>query len=348
MGENREAVENTETENKTEKIHTTQPARIPVKYVRSMDDIKTRKSSTLYQQYFIYDNFATTPKDPVMQLYYSGHIDREDIKILDFIYETRFSLQEQLVRFCDINGIENGKERVNIMYTHGLINKFFIASYTENKALVQAPRDGLYIYCLRRGGKYLLDEYSNRLFVEWDAGRNITQLKNIENQIILNEIYLDTISSKAKVNSWFFNKEFYLREKVIKANLSFNFQLPDESREYLLYDIIRKEDNIEDVQIKIRRWEEYLVTTKFWMRSFIKTNKYPMLVFVTDDDETASALAETISLTSKMKIFLITTFDRTMNKALNDSGRFLKYSNDDKTLYEITYNLFGSKKGENE
>lgn len=329
------------SEMEVKETYTEQPARPVMTYVKTIEDLKLLNSGPLYTQYFTYDNFAKASKTPAMELYDKGEVDMNDIKVLEFIFEAQFSTEEQISRWCEIQGIENGKERVHIYQKLGLINPFFIAIYNKNKANVKRPSEALMFYCIRPMAKYLIEEYSDRLYVEWEAGDNLSGVKKIANRIIINDIYLDTISVKTKPAFWTFNAEYHLREHKIKPPFSCGYVKENKKdREYMVYDIIRMDDNLSDIHEKIQRWEELFVRTKIWMKTFIYTKQYPMLVFITDNDSAAYTLAEQIGLTSKLETYLITTIDRIQNKAMGDAGRFLKYNKEDKTLYEIQYKLF--------
>jgi len=314
--------------------------RKPMIYIKNTDIIGQRETKRNYYQQFLKDNFSTVAKTPIMALVNNGTVDNEDIQIIEYIYTARFSTIDQIERFCDSRGIEETRSRITNLLGVGMINAFFIMGSGKPGNYIAKPSDAKLFYCLKQGGKYILDEYSDRLFIQWEAGDNLTSIKNIESQIMLNETYLDMITSKVQMISFEPKPVFSLREEFLRCNAYYGFVDANGINEYMIFDTIRKEDNIDNIRKKIRMWEG-LLCTRVWMRYFNDTKKIPMLVFITDNDDLAFTLAQNIVTGSKLNIFLITTFERIRNRALGDDGRFIKYNKEDGKLYEISYNLFG-------
>ena len=311
------------------------------KYIKVTNKIGERNRKTYFYEIFSSDNFAVIPKTPIMELKQSGDIDDVDVDMIDFVYRSRFCSKSQLERYCKYKGYENVENRIWNLLGSGIINSFFLSRINPRNAAVHKPADAKTFYCLKIGGKYILEEFSDRRFVDWEAGNNITQIKNIENQEIFNEILLDIMTSGVKITNSWMHPEYSLREKRGKplGHLGIT-RTTEKEKEYLIFDVIRMEDNPDDVQRKILLWEEYLVKNKSWMKIFGASKKLPTLVLITDNDESAMSLARSIGDSTQLNILLLTTFDRIENKKLNDVGKFLKYNRDDKTLYEVSYNLF--------
>ena len=77
-----------------------------------------------YEQAFFKDPMLTTDLTASIMLKTKGIIDKTDIRILKYIYETKFCTGDQLMRFCKYKGIEEDEveARLNIMFTNTLIN----------------------------------------------------------------------------------------------------------------------------------------------------------------------------------------------------------------------------------
>jgi len=338
-------VENTDitveaSENVAPDVTSEQPVRRPLVYIKNTDAIGHREGKRHYHQCFLKPNFATMAKTPVMAMVHDGIVDPEDMKILEYIYTARFSTIEQITRFCNSEDIENATSRVELLMSSGLLNAFFMVGSGKAGQYVRKPDDARLFYCLTQGSKYILDEYTDRLFIEWEAGDNIANIKNIESQVVLNEIYLDMKTSKAKMISNEPKPSFNLKEEILRCSAYYGFKDSNDATEYIIFDTIRREDNIDNIRKKIRMWET-LLCTQIWRRYFNDTKKIPMLVFLTDNDELAYTLSQNIATGSKLSIFLITTFDRTFNKELGATGRFIKHKREEDKLYEISYKLFG-------
>ena len=113
----------------------------------------------------------------------------------------------------------------------------------------------------------------------------------------------------------------------------------EQDKEYMVFDAIRAEDNPDDIQEKILRWEDYFINTKSYLRIFGASKRLPTLVFITDNDQSAVKLGGMIAQTGLVSS-LITTFNRIQYYQLSDMGKFLKYKEEDQQLHEIVYNLF--------
>lgn len=280
--------------------------------VRSIADLTRRNSGPLYTQYFVQDNFAQPDKTLVMKLLFDDAIDYEDIRILEFVYETRFSVKDQILRWCAIQGIENGEQRLERLTNRSLLNQFFIAIWNKDKSNTR-PKDALMFYCLKSSAKYLIEEYTHRLYVNWNPGDNFSNLAHIENCVLINEIYLHELASDRRPDICSFKSEYTVREYILRPSFVCTYKIDPKRNEYIVYDILRTDDNEDDVHQKIQKWEEYFLRTKFWTKTFIHTTGVPTLVFVTDDEESAEALEERIRSTTKLTRFVVKTFDEIRN-----------------------------------
>ena len=221
------------------------------------------------------------------------------------------------------------------------MNSFFETMLNPKDGIIRKPDDAKRYICLKVAGEYLLREFSPRKIIEWEPGDNITHIKNIENQEIFNEFYLDVLTSnKVKITNLWLHPEYSMREKKLPALGHIGMtRTIEQDKEYMVFDAIRIEDNPDDVQEKILRWEDYFINTKSYLRIFGASKRLPTLVFITDNDQAAVRLAGMISRTGLVSS-LITTFNRIQYYQLSDMGKFLKYKEEDQQLHEIAFNLF--------
>ena len=310
-------------------------------YIKKGAIIGDRNKKAYYYASFKSDNFARTPKTPIMELKQEGSVDEVDIDLIDFVYTVRFCTEEQLIRYGRYKGYEDIENRISLLVGAGILNSFFETMLNPKNGFIRKPDDAKDYLCLKVAGEYLLREFSPRKIIEWEPGDNITHIKNIENQEIFNEFYLDVLtSSSIKITNLWLHPEYSMREKKLSALGHIGItRTTEQDKEYMVFDAIRVEDNPDDIQEKILRWEDYFINTKSYLRIFGASKKLPTLVFITDNDQSAVRLAGMTSKTNLVSC-LITTFDRIQNRGLSDMGKFLKYKAEDQQLHEIVFNLF--------
>lgn len=285
---------------------------------------------------FTKDNMTEISKNKVLPMMQSGVLDEDDVKLTEFIYASHYSVKDQLLRFCAINGIENGESRIENLITAGIINQFFLI--TTKDYYGSRPEDARMIYCLRSGGKVLLDAFSDRYFIDWTPGDNYNSTKKIQNAIIMAENFLDMASAKVEVKNFENTPVFDIRGVNLTAQAYYGFRKKgDESgrTEYLLFDIARSTDNIDDVRKQSRLWES-LIATQIWKKYFNDAKFKPLLVYITDNDESAKALAELVLAGTKINMVLMTTPER-MKRGIAEPGRFLKLEKESGQLEELNH-----------
>lgn len=310
-------------------------------YIKMNSTIGERNKKAYYYASFNSDNFARAPKTPIMELKQEGSFDEADIDLIDFVYTVRFCTEEQLIRYGRYKGYEDIENRIALLVGAGVLNSFFETMLNPKDGIIRKPDDAKRYICLKVAGEYLLREFSPRKIIEWEPGDNITHIKNIENQEIFNEFYLDVLTSnKVKITNLWLHPEYSMREKKLPALGHIGMtRTTEQDKEYMVFDAIRIEDNPDDVQEKILRWEDYFINTKSYLRIFGASKRLPTLVFITDNDQAAVRLAGMISRTGLVSS-LITTFNRIQYYQLSDMGKFLKYKEEDQQLHEIAFNLF--------
>ena len=100
----------------------------------------------------------------------------------------RFCTEEQLIRYGRYKGYEDIENRIALLVGAGVLNSFFETMLNPKDGIIRKPDDAKRYICLKVAGEYLLREFSPRKIIEWEPGDNITHIKNIENQEILNEV----------------------------------------------------------------------------------------------------------------------------------------------------------------
>ena len=300
-----------------------------MKYVKNSENyIRVPEN---YNQCFIRDNFAPVNKNVVMQMKTSGVIDNDDLKIVEFIYRVGFATLEQLVRFCEIKGIIEPKSRINSL-TRNMIMSDFVFTDIENYKGAYPP-DIKPFYCLQEGGRYLLEQYADFSLVEWEQAYNCRSSRNVGKAIILTEIYLDLAISKQNLLFYTRNPFYVFKKYSLKGGATYGFTTNNGSI-YALVDIIRQSETLDGIREKLRRYES-LLSTKIWKHYYYDSKETPMFIVVTDNDETALALAREIAVT-KIPAFLVSTDERLLRGA-SEMGAFLKYNQDEDVLYETSY-----------
>lgn len=285
-----------------------------------------------YEQTFIRDNFAPVNRNIVMMLKQNGTIDNDDIKICEFLYRTGFATIEQIIRFCDFAGIIEPVNRVKVLCLNMILSDFVLTDDEKYKG--KFPPDIKYFYCLQEGGRYLLEHYSDLAFVEWEQSYNCKGSKNVGKAIILTEVYLEMLTTKKDRLMYYTKYPLYIFKKYSLLGGAVYGLSTNEKPIYTALDVFRRYESLDGIREKIKRYES-LLSTNIWRHYYPDGKEAPTLIIVTDNDETALAMARELSIT-KIPSYLLTT-DTRLLKGIMEMGTFLAYNVEEDYLYETSY-----------
>lgn len=281
-----------------------------------------------FEQSFFKDPFLVTDLTATMMLKSKGIIDNTDIKILEYLYEVKFCTKEQIRRWAKYEGLEDDDlfSRLNTMFINTIINKFGFVDEENYKG--KLPPDIKVFYCLHDGGKHLLDQYSGEDWIDWQAGYVTTHSKNVLKSLISAELYTQLYTSSLPLV--FHNRRplFIIKIDRFWGGDVFCIKRGEETH-YYVCDTFLSSDRTNMVRSKLRNYES-VFTTNIWKSNFKDCGTTPHLIFITDDDNSAGALAGEIA-PFKFQDFLITTKDRILT-GINTEGSFLSFNREKNTL----------------
>lgn len=279
-----------------------------------------------FEQAFCKDPALNTDLTQIMLLKHRGIIDKTDIKILEFVYEMKFVTVQQMERFAAFEGVEKDdlEARLSVMYSNSIINKFGFVE--EEKYRGKLPADIKLFYCLHTGGKQLLDNFGADDYYDWVVGYNITSPKGVSKTIIASELYLQLYTSNVPFVSHTRRPSYTIKEKSFCGGEEFCMMV-NNTPTYYISEVFFASDKQNIVKQKLRNYEG-VFSSKGWMRYYKDGNEVPTLLFITEDDDTASQLAGLINEFYRFTgTYLLTTKERIL-QGITTEGSFLYHDRD--------------------
>ena len=290
-----------------------------------------------FEQAFFRNPFLTTDLSRTVALKTKGLIDNTDIKILSYIYETKFCTKSQLKRFADYSGIEEDdlNARLEVMFSNTIINKFGFVDEENYKG--KLPDDIKVFYCLHDGGKHLLDNFSGEDYINWEAGMVVCHSKIVTKTLISSELYTQFLLASSPL-------VFHTRRPLytIKSDRFWGGDdyclSKGETPYYYICDTFLASEKANTVRNKLRSYES-VFSSQIWKRYYVDGGQAPVLIFVTDDDTSAGALAGQIKTYFRFPNgYLITTKSRLLS-GVNTPGAFLYYNKEQDCLNPTNLNI---------
>lgn len=295
-----------------------------------------------YNQIFYYRKTLSIDEGATANLYETGLLDDDDLKIIEFVYKTVISNERQILDFCEIKRIENGEKRVEKLFVNVVINRFALcskeSSYTKTR---QIPRsqDVQYFYCLTAAGKILLEKYlySPETIVRWNTGTPCMSSINVRRMLVSTEHYLN-VCRFDNMQSYKSLVTLVANDRLIKVNSVFKLGdlTPDGNFEFTTYLTEAVLYGTEEAEVldRLSIYRSFLVT-KSWEKYFHNKNKVkPILLFITEDDESAGDIASMVlEEIPQDVIFYITTIER-MKLGYERTGGLLSYDSVTNMLIE--------------
>lgn len=246
-----------------------------------------------FEQAFFRDPMLVTDLTQVMMLKQRGVIDKTDIKILELIYELKFSTIQQLETYANMIGMEKDEldARLAVLFSNTIINKFGLVDEEKYKGAL--PGDIKVFYCLHTGGKQLLDAYSGEDYIDWVPGYVFSGAKGVIKIILAGELYLQFIKSNKEFISHVRKPHYNLKNAEFFGGDEFCLKINNKPT-YFISDIFLASDKNNVVKQKLRNYET-VFASKGWKRYYLDGEKIPTLLFITENDGVASSLAGTIS-----------------------------------------------------
>lgn len=286
-----------------------------------------------YNQSFCKDPMIVTDLTQVMMLQNRGVIDKTDIKILEFIYEMKFVTKQQMDVFAEHIGLEKDdiNARLTVMYANTIINKFGFVEEEHYKG--KLPEDIKLFYCLHTGGKQLLDAFIVDDYIDWVPGYNITSPKGVMKTLVSGELYLQFLLSSAPLTGHTRSPRYAYKDRVIKGGNDYCLTINDKPT-YYISEIFFASDKSSTVKNKLMDYEAFFSNSKGWQKYYKDGGVVPTLLFITDDDSTASQLAGLINEYYRFNCpYLFSTKDRLL-KGITTVGSFFYHNKEENRLMQ--------------
>lgn len=297
-----------------------------MRYLKEEDTLSIPED---FEQAFFKDPFVTTDLTASVMLKAKGIIDKTDINILRYIFETKFCTGKQMAAWAAYEGMEEDElcDRLEILFANTLINKFGFVD--EDNYRGPLPADIKVFYCLHDGGKHILDNYSGEEFIDWQAGYNTTHAKNVLKSLISAELYTQLYTSPSSRLIFHVRRPlFFIKMDRFWGGDTYCISKNDETH-YYICDTFLSSDRTNMVRNKLRNYES-VFSTNIWKSTYRDCGTQPHLIFITDNDEAAGILAGEVAQT-KLTGYLITTKERLLT-GITTPGSFLTLNKERNTL----------------
>ena len=298
-----------------------------MEYLREMNTFDIPES---FEQAFFRDPMLVTDLTQIMMLKQRGVIDKTDIKILDFIYELKFATIQQLERFAEtlLMDKEELEARLSVLFSNTIINKFGLVD--EEKYKGPLPEDIKAFYCLHTGGKQLLEAFSGMDFIDWVPGYVFAGAKGVAKTILAGELFIQFYMSNKEFVSHVRRPYYNLKNAQFYGGDEFCLKINGKLT-YFISDVFFASDKNNIVKKKLGDYST-VFASKGWKRYYKDGEDIPSLLFITDDDTVASALAGTIN---DLFVFpgpcLISTKERLLS-GVTTEGSFLYHDKTENKL----------------
>lgn len=279
-----------------------------------------------FEQAFFRDPMLVTDLTQVMMLKQRGVIDKKDIKLLEYIYELKFSTIQQLERLADFLEMDRDElgARLEVLFTNTIINKFGLVEEERYKGAL--PDDIKVFYCLHTGGKQLLDAFSGEDYIDWVPGYVFAGAKGVVKTVVAGELYIQFLMSDRELISHVRKPHYSLKNADFFGGDEFCIKINNRPC-YFIGDVFCASDKNNVVKQKLRNYET-VFASKGWKRYYIDGKEIPTLLFIADNDEVAGYLAGTIKDFYRFPgQCLISTKERLL-MGVKREGSFMYYDKD--------------------
>lgn len=297
-----------------------------------------RDNASIYEQNFKNEFTLTISQSTIVKMKNSGVLSQIDVEIAKFLYEFGFATAAQLLKFfnikfpnVDFKDLSVFKERLEVLAQNRVVNKFMFVDTKERKTVHD---DAFQVYCLDLGGKYLLGNYSQCDLANWNTSLNMKSPSLVFKTLDIVDFYLNLLATCGKkVVSFRLQPHLRIGKVLSVPDADMCLKIQGIDRHFIIQ-FVSGEDYPH--KYKDRAYQlETLLGTKAWSK-YYGSDKMPMLLFITDDDDSALEVSKFIhSIMEPLGNinFACSTTTRIRSKKLNSAGGLMRYSNG--TLNEI-------------
>lgn len=250
-------------------------------------------------------------KNQILTERYEDKITDRDIEMLKFIAKFRFVTAEQVYKMlmiCDLTDKEQTSEnsiliRLDKLVKKRLVNRFML----DLNVQPELHEDALAFFCLDYGGKLLLDNYiTDESLIGWKPAEvNICSGDVVARDIQIVDIYLKVLEAVGSKLVAFNTKVPMCYEKqYISFPIEFTIEHNGELK-YFLGDYMTSLEVMSKFRTKIDKFDRIL-STNAWKKYYPEDSNQPMLLFFTEDNNSALDIAR-MTVETGIDRFRITT-----------------------------------------
>lgn len=284
-----------------------------------MDTIKHKNElkdmPATYHQVFQNTFTNSIDKTKVVTAKYNNIIEDIDVVIAQFLFRFRFATIEQIYKYLDLKGYttnEDTEESIKVrldklVKTYKVLNKFVLSPFDFASFV-----NDLEFYCLDLGGAFLLHNFTDETLESIRSWRpknaNLHTPQAVYRDFKIVEFYLKLLDIFGETLISF---EPYKRMTYDKNQVTITFDFcveKDSMHTYFIGEIMSEEDLIQRFG-KSADAIEQIVSTNAWRKYYLDIDVPPVILYITDDDDSALEIARSLALRQINK-FRITTLDR--------------------------------------
>lgn len=299
----------------------------------------------LNQIFWTYAN-RTVTKSVLIEKNVQNEIKPDDVKLLEFIHRVTFATKEQLITFCQNNNLYGGEPFVieksfKRLIDDMVLNSFYLSEEKMTRYFVEEKPEALRIYCSTTGGNIILDNFSTMETYGWDYTDVFKISGVLTKELLATKFYLE-IERLKKENLYDFvtNKPFAIKVDGVGATFAANFafSIYDEQSEqmnYVLADVFREYDSIEDIRFRIRSRNSLLVTNS-WRRYYSDSDAAPTYIICVQNKRLLQFVANEISneyAGIKMKPYFY--LEEEIDKKFEENV-FLEYDSSENSFHRLS------------
>lgn len=282
-------------------------------------------------QIFEHEFKKTVYKNEIIKRKHDGQFTDADVSVSKMLLDYRFATLKQLHEAIAIDEpIAKFKKRVDQLVKFRIINRFALS---HDPGLRRVPDDAYLVYCLDIGGHHLLTHFSEgEKLLDWFYIINMVTSEIVARDLMITDLSSAYLKNKPHGFEYFEPKpELKVGRKTMIPAFEFLLDTYGQKK-YFVGEIMRSSDAPTIFRDKAMKWS-HLLNTETWRKYYggSDASTPPILLLVASDDETALQAARILDETGEIKMFRLTTEERS-KMPLYEQGAFLKYNTETKVL----------------
>ena len=286
-----------------------------------------------YEQIFFYmpTKKIAPSNSKIIEAYEKGGITRNEINMVSFLYDFGMATTDQMAVLFDASGNEKKiKDSLNKLVKWRLLNKFVIGE-------IGAPysTDAMEIFCIDKCGASILSVFNDgESYASFKIERVYKTAHKSWKHLVMVDLYirlLQTCPNKLaafKVEPLSFTNKSRIKPHYGLALSHLDSIICFAGGVISDYEVAGFASTSDSFTSKVGQYEK-LVSSSAYTMIFGDIEKPPVLLFITESDETMRKVAEIVSQTGIIEKAecRYTTYEKLMNMNLADAGVLFSYRN---------------------